>query len=335
MVRVQYCKHTDMIIAVIFLGVLPMTAFFESITVWRGPSGQLVYGVADYGSQLDIRSIFDRFAQEHKQQEFLTIVEDYMGYTGHDVSAKKFFDTYERALSVQEEFDTPLAGLTKMVEVRGFPVMNAEFRYLRVAGLAMVQQEAEVKSSRQYRSSPFPISGHEIVQEHQETALEIGHYADRSLQDYYQDTLRAVREPAVSTLESVGQDHEDIVQYINARIPLEHRLFFSETLSRFDAPLLDARVMHHVVTHCAIKKILLFCGGVHTYQIGKVLERLLHYKKVAHVGVTKEYPYRPLTFNPAQEVNTAVMTDLTSLGTQELELIGANEPERFASGSFS
>lgn len=351
MVGVHCCTHTRVVLGFFFLIVFRLGAFFESITAWRSPTGQLVYGVADLhgimtadevGSMRNeaqlgkIVDIFDKISQEQKQQDYLTMVEDLAGYKGHHPTALKAVREYRDCCPYFEFHASPLLDLVAKLEERQLPAINSEYRFLRVIGLKTLLSGGSVSAQVVYPSASLPVSGHEIVQEYEEASAEIDRYTDEPLHEYFQDTLKMVRATSATSLEQLGQDHGDVVQYINSRVPAEHRLFFGDSLRYFDVPLFDARVLHHIVKNPVIKKILLFCGGLHIYQIGKILERLLHYKKVAHVGVVKEYPYEKITFDPSQADTMNHMTYLYCLARlQELELIGAEEPERFSSGSFS
>ena len=327
-----------------------MSAFFENIIVWRGPSGQLVYGVSDcHGgmdkimdevtsmrneAQLDkVVSIFDKIAKKRKQEDFLAIIEDIIGYKGSHPAVLNAVDTYRKYAPYCELKFSPLRDLGARLASRGIPFVDAEYRFLRIEAIRRAEWNGAPENCPSENRS-IAVSGHEIVQEYQEASSEIEHCTEPVLHDYCQDTLEMVRKQSAATLESVEQDRQDFVQYVNTHIPVEHMPYFEVGVCCFDMPLFDARVVHLIALNSAVKKIILFCGSAHIYQVGQALETLLHYKKVAHVGELQQYPYSKITFDPSQG-NTLSRSYSCLARLDYLDLIGSDEPERCASGSYS
>jgi hypothetical protein len=89
------------------------------------------------------------------------------------------------------------------------------------------------------------------------------------------------------------------------------------------------------MTHSDAKKQLLFCGLGHILQIGKVLNELLGYKQVAHVGIKREWPELNITFDPAQPIACYPEDSPSFLQEDLYDIIKADDPERFAPGAFS
>jgi hypothetical protein len=368
---------------VVFLLSISAQAYFESITVWRSPEGKLVYGVGDvhglreeswsvhmmdYDSQCKISSIFTHIAYDHKQQDYLAIVEDTSRYPGPREFIKNFYRGcgYASWHGVDDEnSETPLLGLTDELEYAEIPSINAEFRFLKLLGMGfvrimllqrdkqgkfkdltlkndeegvgskMLSREQEERQKIQQTWDIIKVFGHEIVQEFEEAAHEAEQYKDKPLQDYYRTSLHKMRGPSKTFLDSLDKDQKDVVEYFKTHIEPEKRDFFSESLGDFDASLLDMRVLHNIVTHSDVKKQLLFCGDDHILQIGKVLKDLLGYKQVAHVGIERKCPELNITFDPTQPINFGPLENLQPLEEDLYDIIKADDPERFSAGSFS
>ena len=106
---------------------------------------------------------------------------------------------------------------------------------------------------------------------------------------------------------------------------------FADQLMWFDAPLIDTRVLHQIITHKDTKKIILFLGSGHTYNIGIILERLLGYRKIAHVGKHVEYPLLEISFDKlSSDAKPKKTTIMRPLETHEFKIIGADDPEKLS-----
>jgi len=347
MVRVQSYNRLMLTGFSLFFG-FKVDAFFENIIVWRSPSGQLVYGVSDDHGGMDeiswmrneaqsykLLEIFDAIEKKHQQNDFFAIVEDPLGYKGTHPAILNALYEYRNFKVCPLYCGTPLIDICRQLEATKIPFANVEYRFLREEAASQIGFGSSSSAESLSNSWP-PVSGHEVVQEYEQAIPEVERYTDAIAQDYYQDILRSLKETKAAPFFALKEDHENFVSYVNRQIPEEHRNFFLTSMMYFDARLIDARVVHQIVVNSAVKKILIFCGGAHIYNIGIVLERLLHYTKVAHLGDLKEYPYKKITFDPSQDYLKDYKSYTTCLATtDQLELIGADEPERFSSGSYS
>ena len=368
MIGQKYCLRVNIFISILFISSNPACTFFESITVWRSPSGSYLYGCADthgfrlkgegagsiamknYASQQALRDILAHLAAEHKREDCLALVEDSSAYNGPKQSLRKYLQTHAFfSWHGDQDFDSPLIGLTRVLEEKSLPVINTEFRFLRSAANTLrawlqakkkscqpsgLEEKSKMEAQKKVLYKILSSSGNDIVKEYEEMATEVDHYTDRSLLDYYKAVLHNVRLHTAAPLEFLRQDHEDIIQYVDSHIPTQDQDFFYDSLSFFDSQLLDARFLHFMADNVTVKKIILFCGAAHVCQIGMVLENLLGYKKVAHVGIAKQYEHPTITFDPSLSFKIDV-SDFSSLEEKDYELILAEDPERFAAGSYS
>jgi hypothetical protein len=336
--------------------------------MFENGDGEGVVNMLNYVSQRKIRSIFTRIAFAHKQQDYLAIVEDSSMYPGPKEFIKRGLRAMGYAFWHGDDIDSgsSLTGLTDELEYAEIPSINAEYRFLRIIGCGLIRimllkrgkdgqyqdltLEDSQEQSKQGRSCVsyeqrleakkqhelLKVSGHEVVQEFEDAAQEADLYTDRSLTDYYRDTLHKLRSTGRIFLDSLNRDQEDIVKYFKTHIEPQERDFLDDSLSLFDASLLDMRVLHNIVTHPDIKKQLLFCGAGHIEQVGSVLKKLLGYKQVAHVGAALECPELTITFDPAQQINySSGKVSCFELKEDLYDIIKSDDPERFSAGSFS
>ena len=309
-------------------------AFFERLTIWQMPNGQLIYGLGDvhelpsgfeevaYMRHAAHRSFFLSALKRLKCQpeDILFIAEDALCYRGAHETVKTLIN-FRRSLVLDTEYsEPPIAGIIEELTEKQLPSVNIEYRITRIFGLSRQLREIIAKF---YKQELQPITTKHVVQDYDEVVQELQQYPEPRLQDYYQSALRPAFEFDIRDLEPLRHGQIDILHYLDTHIPEQDRITWQDKFLEFDCPLVDARIIHHVVCNSLKKKIMVLAGAAHIYHMGKVLESLLSCRRIAHVGcnASREYGISNVSYDCLEEPS--------------FELLQADDPATVAGCSYS
>ncbi len=230
------------------------------------------------------------------------IVEDSAGYTGSHEGRTSFQKMYELGFS-----GSSLHGLCRLFEAKKIPVFNAEFRFLRDAGLSPILNPNNGISQLFFDYS-HPITGEDMVNEFNEIIEVIKTYDDGAeLKHYYNAQLEAVTlQHRYLNRKFVSKEPLELLA--KKAVPKQKLYALIQALMSWDVRLFDARVIHEIVT-THTKKIGVFLGAAHIWNIVSVLENLLGYKKIFILGEERQFEYPVIDFEdlPDQKIMDALL----------------------------
>ncbi len=317
--------------------ICPCSPFFESLTVWKMPSGQLIYGLGDVHTILKeeyaevasltnsqhryfILDVLDAIEKSERREETVAIVEDAWDYCGGHRGVCAAIELYEVIKLYSDYKDTPLFNLIREINKRRIASLNVEHRHTKIWGLTRNVRTLVAQCSEQ----PVPpISAGDIVQEYDEAVQELQQYPEPMLQDYYRSALRPIDGFDLRDLEPMRRQQDDILDYVSKHVPEQSRADWEDKLLSFDCPLVDARIIHDIVNSLK-KKIIVLAGAAHVYYMGKILESVLSCRRIMHIGNSDHHEY---------DQSRAVR--ISYLEQRDFEILHADDPVAVAGCSYS
>ena len=268
------------------------------------PSGQLIYGFGDIHTicideyaevasltnsqhKYFILDVLGAIERSGKREETMAIVEDARDYCGGHRGVCAAIELYDVIELYSDQKNTPLLNLIREINKRHIASLNIEHRQTKIWGLMRNVRTLVAQCSEQ---PVTPISAGDIVKEYDEAVQELRRFQEPVLQDYYQSALHPIDGFDLRDLEPMRHQPADILDYVNAHIPEQSRVDWEDKLFHFDCPLVDARIIHHIVNSVK-KKIIVLAGAAHVYHMGKILESVLSCRRIAHVGNSDTHEY--------------------------------------------
>ena len=181
-----------------------------------------------------------------------------------------------------------LGGLADTVKSKGFAVENIEYRYCRVTSLGPVLNN--VREPLHKFASVASTTIQALYAEIHATIKEIEAYNDGPvLQKMYQSIIKDVRAQVVA-LQFESHNALSVADYLNARSTQATRMSLLKKLLTFDSSLLDAKLVHSVVTTKDTRNIVAIAGGSHIVRVAEMLQKI-GYKKIPsnNVAYAKEH----------------------------------------------
>lgn len=280
-------------ILVLFLSGTVNHAFIRYLAVWENAKGCIVYGCGDDhrvhpSNYLHIAFLKSLALADHKNYP-LYIVEDYKGYHGDNPEIARFIESTAAATSLAGLYDFFISCLYK--------VTNAEYRFSRFASLcpildyeeALAASQADCQSdqatSENFPTPEYSIPASTVIKEFDNAVAGISHHDNSDcLRNYYQNLISSIVEKSPSAISTLRDYPKTMGQFMYTQIEPSQRLNLANHLYHFDAELLDAGVLKQIVQESTCKRIYLFLGYQHVFNIGKILEQELGFKKKYEAG---------------------------------------------------
>jgi len=316
--------------------VYPSKAFFERLTIWKMPNGQLIYGFGDlHGLQPGYEEVAYMRHEAHrslflsalgrltcKPEDVLVIAEDVFCYRGNHATVKTLIE-FRKSLGWGSEYrEPPIVDIIQELDAKRFPVINAECRIVKLFGLSEPIRKIVEEACQQ---TLLPITAQHVVQEYDEAVQELQQYHEPMLQDYYRSALHSTDEFDVRDLEPLRHEQGDILRYIDTHILEQSRTDWKNKFLLFDCPLVDARIVHHIVNNSLKRKIIVLAGTAHIYRMGKILESVLSCRRIAHIGSDE----------PCEYASSKTYSRNGCLEAPDFKILEADDPVAVAGCSYS
>lgn len=262
-------------------------AYIRYIAVWENAKGCTVYGYGDdhrdhQANILHEAAIKSLALKSHADQP-LFIVEDYKGYRGHNQEITKFIHATEST--------SPLVGLYDFFSNCRHETLNAEHRFARMTSICPILDFEETRDKLEQKVSPdqfateYKISGNTVVKEFDDIVGKINFLSRSNKASFSSEVIvQKVLKKCPRTFNDLRNNPETVAQYLYSHVNQSSRLAVAQDLYYFDAELIDARVAQEISKHIDRKKIYLFLGYLHIYNIGTILENELGFERKFTVG---------------------------------------------------
>lgn len=280
--------------------------YIRYIKVWENAKGCTIYGCGDdhryHSSYVSHAALLRNLAlKSHKECPFF-IVEDYKGYQGSEPEILHFIENTQSVGS--------LDGLYFYFARAKHKTANVEWRFARMASLSQILDNEEKKTKelvdpwndeqncnshglseldKVLMSNGYQVSGSNVVQEYDDAIDKVRCLSNLSKFKSYRDELIArvsMHRPAF--FDQLRNRTESLVRLFYSHIEHSSRLSLAKDLFFFDAELLDAYVLNHIVNEQGRRNIYVCLGYQHIHDIGIQLEELLGFKRKFTVGIDPE-----------------------------------------------
>jgi hypothetical protein len=257
-----------------------------------------------------------------KQENFLVIAEDTLHYKGNHPTVRSYVELMLSIPNYSEYKNPPISGILQKLSAQGVEIINAEYRIMRQVGLFIRNVFGGAQTSHTLQLPP--ITAKQVVSEYDQTAYAVRQYPEIALRDYYQTTLDPIYDFDMRELEPMRLEQCDILQYAQIHVPTDKISDWKRKFMFFDAHLLEAKILHHIMQNLHKNKIFILTGASHMYHIGRILETVLSYQRLAHIGPDQFYEYDQTT-----------RTSVHCLELRDLDIMRADNPTAIIGNSYS
>src|SRR5579885_1096370 len=256
--------------------IIPINAFiYESkvMRIWVPEQNEYHYfiGCSDFHdhthplTQLQRETIEKILAQAIHKSDIKVLVEDlsYPSYDGRYACGRFFLGPKGGILS----------GLAQFCKNNGLDVDNVEYRFCRVVALGPVMDQ--VHNNEQLCNDKLPSTCNtQISMLHQEVdalITEIRSFDDgQPLNNYYAQCTKSV-ENRCNEIHITKQSQMSAADYIASHTTDLQRIGQLNYLLTFDSGLVEAHLIHKIVTAKDKKTVIAFAGGTHIAAVSSLL----------------------------------------------------------------